>query len=98
MATVEYPGPFSSHVVVVNGWQVPYLNATPLNGGRVHLNLDHRFGVDLTIEEAERVVPFLADCLAVALGYTCHPGLEVPDPPRRKPFTRMRAISSLEES
>ena len=94
---VEFVGPFEHHEVVVHGWQVPFLNATPLPGGRIHLNLDHRLGVDLTVEEAERFVPFLADCIAVAMGYTCHPR---PDggTKQRLPFTQMVPLAWTEES
>ena len=92
MATVEFVGPFRHHDVVVNGWQVPHLRATSLNGGRIHLNLDRRLGLDLSVEEAERFVPFLADCIAVAKGFTAHPGSELPEPVVRLPFTRMRGI------
>jgi hypothetical protein len=95
--SVEYIGPFRSHDVVVDGWQVPYLRATPLNGGRVHLNLDRRFGLDLTVEEADRFVPFLADCIAVALGYTCHPLATWKSPIERHPFPRMHGILTVEE-
>lgn len=78
---VSYPGPFQRHDVVVHGHAVPFLTATPMDGGVVRLHLDRRFAVDLSPAEAERVVPFLAECFAVALGQTCHPCPEVPDPP-----------------
>ena len=32
---VEYVGPFTSHRVVINERAVPYLIATPVQGGRV---------------------------------------------------------------
>jgi len=78
---VSYPGPFEQHDVVVSGHAVPFLTATPRDGGAVRLHLDRRFALDLTVAEAERVVPFMAHCLAVALGHTCHPCPEVPEPP-----------------
>lgn len=73
VSEVEYVGPFVSHVVVVRGRRVPHLEATPLNGGMVALHLDHRFSVDLSVADAERIVPFIADCIAVARGYASHP-------------------------
>lgn len=91
-SAVEFVGPFQHHDVVVNGWQVPFLAATPEPGGRIHLSLDHRFGIDVTVEEAERIVPFLADCMAVALGYTGHPDAEGREPKRRHPIVRMAAL------
>jgi len=90
---VDFVGPFEHHDVVVNGWRVPYLEATPQNGGKIAVSLDRRSSVDLTIDEAERLMPFIADCIAVALGYTAHPGCDGLDEPRpRHPMTRMRAV------
>ncbi len=92
MSDVEFIGPFQRHEVVLNGHRVPFIEATPMQGGRVHLCLDSRFGLDLTLQEAERVVPFLADSIAVALGYTCHPQPGWDEPVERQPFTRMREL------
>lgn len=80
-SSVSFPGPFESHDVVVTGHAVPFLTATPRDGGVIRLHLDRRFALDLSLADAERVVPFLAECLAVAQGYTCHPCPEVPEPP-----------------
>ena len=71
---------------------VPFLTATPSDGGVVRLHLDRRFAVDLNAEEAERLVPFLAECFAVALGRTCHPCPEVPEPPPVQAAVPMRAF------
>jgi hypothetical protein len=73
---VEYVGPFEHHDVVVNGWSVPYLEAQPMNGGKVTLTLDGRYGLDLDLIVAERVVPFLAHAIAVASGYASHPSAD----------------------
>ncbi len=73
-SAVPFVGPIRHHDVVVHGWRVPHLSATPLNGGRVHLTLDSQFGIDPTVEEAERIVPFLSDYIAIASGHTGHPG------------------------
>jgi hypothetical protein len=83
---VSFVGPFEHHDVVVHGHQVPHLRATPLDGGQVHLNLDRRFGLTLTSEEAERILPFLADAIAVASGYTSHPRAGRDAPRARHPF------------
>jgi hypothetical protein len=48
--------------------------------------------LDLTVAEAERVVPFLADAIAIALGYTCHPRADWDVPHQRNPFVGMREI------
>lgn len=93
---VEYVGPLSHHIVVVDGWRVPFLTANLPRGGRVYLSLDSRFGLELTVAEAEQVVPFLAHCIAVALGYTCHPGFDgLPEPVTRHPFSRVHRIDEV---
>ena len=92
-SALAFVGPFESHAVVLNGWQVPHLKATPMNGGLVHLNLDDRFGLDLSIGDAEVIVPFIADCIAVAAGFTCHPGRDgVVEPLSATPYHRMHSV------
>lgn len=90
---VSYVGPFRHHDVIVNGHAVPFVTATPKADGSVALHLDRRFGVDLDPDEAERVIPFLAQCMAVALGYTCHPSASVPEPPPRRTAVRVHSLS-----
>jgi len=90
---VEFVGPFEHYDVRVNGWNVPYLTAAPMNGGRVSLCLDDRLGVEMTVQEAERFLPFVADCIAVALGYTAHPGRDGLDEPR--PSHPMKRVHSV---
>lgn len=88
---VEYVGPFPQTVVVMDGRRVPFLEASHL-GDRVSLSLDNRFGLDLTVAEAEKVVPFLADAIAIGLGYSCHPRVgEEPNP--RPVFPRMTELT-----
>lgn len=90
---VEFPGPFDHHDVVVNGWRVPFLDATPLNGGKVLLGLDRRTSVELPVADVDRIVPFIADCIAVAMGYTAHPGCDGLDEPRPShPMARVRWV------
>lgn len=97
VAGVEFVGPFERHEVVVNGWQVPLLQARMEPGGRIVLLLDNRIALDLTVEESERVLPFLADAIAVAQGFTCHPR-EGQSEPLRSPFNGgprpLRALES----
>ena len=71
--TVSFPGPFSHHDVVVDGWQVPFLRADMIGEDRVNLLLDDRYSLDVSAAEAERFLPFLADAISIALGYPCHP-------------------------
>jgi hypothetical protein len=70
---VEYVGPFESYRVVVNGWQVPLLQAHPVTGGGISLTLDDRYALDLPLQDAERIVPFIANAIAISLGYARHP-------------------------
>jgi hypothetical protein len=91
---VTFPGPFEHHDVVVNGWRVPLLQAHPQGEDRVRLVLDRRLGAEFTACEAERVIPFLADAIAVALGYGCHPRHAMDEPAVSAPV-RPRRVSSL---
>jgi hypothetical protein len=88
---LEFVGPFARHEVILHGHLVPFLEATPTASG-VHLNLDGRYGIDLSPEEADRVVPFIADCIAVALGYTGHPKPDCPEPLLRHPFPGVQKL------
>lgn len=101
---VSFPGPFSQHDVVVDGWKVPFLGAH-IGGeadNEITLVLDHRIGETFTVEEAERFTPFLAHCIAVALGYTCWPNED--EEPNKLPHPRpvrmhsIAAVSSDEPS
>lgn len=89
---VSYVGPFEHHDVLVSGRQVPYLRATPVDGGRLDLTLDRRFGLILSADEAERFIPFLAQAIAIASGYTSHPDEECDGPSSRHPFPRVTAL------
>lgn len=89
---VELHGPYDEQRVTVDGWTVPFLTASPVNGGRVDLSLDRRYGLILTVREVERVVPFLADAIAIGLGYTCHPRKDWEAPKRRYEMSRLRSL------
>jgi hypothetical protein len=92
---VTFPGPFEHHDVVVNGWRVPHLQAHMKAEDRVLLVLDRRLGAEFSVEEAERVVPFLADAIAVAMGYGAHPDVDTPRPLERAPYPRPERVVSL---
>jgi len=95
MSDYEIIGPFDTYRVVVGGRRVPYLDATPMNGGIISLTLDSRFALDVPVADAGQVIPFIADCIAVALGYTCHPraGME---PVRSTPFQLQHGVSHVQ--
>lgn len=91
---VTFPGPFSHHDVVVDGWSVPLVKASfrPDDEDHVRLILDDRIGLDLTAAEAEKLTPFLADAIAVALGYGAHPSKESNSLPERAPHVAPRRV------
>ncbi len=97
MSDYEIVGPFESHWVLVGGRQVPFLEATPTNGGIVRLTLDQRYGLDVPVADADRVIPFIADCIAVALGYNCHPRVGA-EPTRSTPFPPAHGINWLDRA
>jgi hypothetical protein len=89
---VDFPGPFEHHDVVVEGWRVPFLRAHLKGEDRVMLVLDRRLGVELDTNEAERLVPFIADAIAVALGYGAHPRADAERPLERVPYPRPERV------
>jgi len=68
-------------------------------GGMVSLTLDRRYGLDLTVDEAERFIPFLAQAIAIASGYASHPSSESQQPTElRRSMPRRLHDLSLNES
>jgi len=92
----EIVGPFSVHRVIVDGREVPFLDAMPANGGIIHLLLDQRYGLDITVADAETFIPWIADAIAVAMGYTCHPRPYMEEPLRSNPFPQLHGIDWVE--
>lgn len=71
---VNFAGPFQHHDVIVDGWRVPLLQAHPEGEDGVCLVLDRRIALALKgVDEIERILPFIADAIALALGYGAHP-------------------------
>ncbi len=92
---VTFPGPFSHHDVVAHGWGVPYLQAHMNGEDRVVLVIDRRLAAEFSVEEADRVVPFVADAIAVAMGYGAHPREDTPRPLERAPYPRPEHVVDL---
>lgn len=92
---VSFPGPFSQHGVIVSGWSVPFLHAQVHDGGMMTVVLDGRFGIELTVAEAERVVPFVADAIAIALGYDAHPSADDSMPLSRSPHPKPQRVMAI---
>ena len=66
------------------------------NDEQVMLVLDQRIAETFSVEEAERVVPFLAHAIAIALGYPSHPSEDAEPPLATQPHlgpVRMRGIA-----
>jgi hypothetical protein len=95
MSDYEIVGPFQSHRVIVEGRRVPFLEALPVNGGKISLLLDSRFSLDISVADAETFIPWIADAIAVALGYTSHP-CRGKEPVRSSPFPPDHAIEWME--
>jgi hypothetical protein len=91
---VNFPGPFQHHDVVVEGWRVPFLQAHMAGEDRVSLVIDRRLSTELSVDEAERFIPFLADAISVALGYGAHPRGDMPLP-ERTPHPSPRRVHEI---
>jgi hypothetical protein len=89
---VRFPGPFTYHDVVVRGWTVPLLRAHMRGEDQIRVVLDDRLGLDLSSAEAERVLPFIANAIAVALGYGAHPRENMESLPGRTPQAAPRRV------
>lgn len=94
--TLDFIGPIDYHAVVLNGRRVPYLTASPQPGGRVTVELDSRFALDLSLSEAQTVVPFIAHCLAVGMGYAGFPDAGM-EPIAGASMPRMQAFDANAE-
>jgi hypothetical protein len=93
---VTFPGPFQHHDVVVDGWRVPFLRAYLGDDNRVTVALDRRMASHpLTLEEAERFIPFVADAIAVALGYGAHPDDRTARPLAQASYPRPERVVGL---
>jgi hypothetical protein len=90
----EIVGPFKRYEVHVGGRRVPFLQAFPANGGKISLLLDDRYGLDVSVADAEAFIPWIADAVAIAMGYTCHPRPGV-EPLRAVPFPPCHSIDQL---
>lgn len=73
--TTTCVGPFlEEYQLEVDGFKVPYLTAHPTNPQMTKWDivLDGRFGLDLDTEQLQDVIPFIANAMAVAAGYSSH--------------------------
>lgn len=82
---IESAGPFRRWPVTLNGWTVPHLEAKAHPEGDVVVTLDGRWELELPAEVAGRTIAFMADAIAVAMGYACHPRVASCDREEGKP-------------
>ena len=72
----EMVGPFAlpDYKITVHGYRVPHIMAHLKAGteGRWVLVLDERFMLEVEDDEVRRWMPFLANAMAVAAGYSAH--------------------------
>jgi hypothetical protein len=57
----------------------------PVNGGKIGLLLDARYALDISVADADAFRPWIADAIAIGMGYTCHPR-RGKEPMRSSPF------------
>lgn len=60
MSEYQIVGPFQSHRVIADGRRVPFLEALPVNGGKLSLLLDGRYALDVSVADAEAFIPWIA--------------------------------------
>lgn len=76
--------------LVVDGTPVPHVTAhgdivSHADGDYVTFVVDGRIGVEIPVEHSEKVARLVADAVAVASGYACHPRDGEP-PVQRSPY------------
>jgi hypothetical protein len=97
MSDYEITGPIETRRVIVDGRRVPFLEAFPMAGGKISLLLDGRYSLDIPVGDAEAFVPWIADAIAVAMGYTCHPR-RGEEPVKSSPFPPDQIIGWMDAS
>lgn len=70
--SAEIIGPFQEHRLVVDGYRVPLVEAVEIDGGKVTFVLDKRFGFTVDAGQFEDAAWFIAQCIAVGFGASCH--------------------------
>lgn len=69
----EFHGPFSGSMKIsVDGIIVPHIRAKIVHEDLAALCLDDRYELIVPKEDAEKWLPFLANCMAVSAGYASH--------------------------
>lgn len=85
--SIEIVGPFQEHRVYIDGRRVPGLTAHPGESG-TDLVIDHRLSLFVPHDadpNLQQIASFVANAIAIGLGYSHHPDKET-EPRRRTPF------------
>lgn len=68
---VKIIGPFvAEYRLTVRDFRVPYMSAFPMQDGSWNLVCDERFMIECTDDELRKWLPYLADAMAVAAGFS----------------------------
>lgn len=81
------------HIVLVDGRQVPNLEAVPMPGGKMRLMIGTAV-LDCDLIDAEHVVRFVADAIARTMGYVAHPRADQEEAVPLPPFTRIISVAA----
>lgn len=81
---VEAIGPFSTYELVVNGWTVPGVSSYRVDVRTVAF-VCGSYAYDIPEERAGAFADWLANVVAVSMGWTCHPSASW-NPPDAAPF------------
>lgn len=82
--SAEIVGPFNDYRLVVDGWEVPFMQAIEVDGGRINLVVDHRLGFSVSAAEFDQVARLVAHSIAVALGMASHPEGDLSEEERQR--------------
>jgi hypothetical protein len=66
---LEIHGAFTEHRITVDGYQVPLLSGN-FHDKKLRLVLDNRFGCEINAADAESIVWFIANAMAISGGYS----------------------------
>ena len=93
---VEFIGPIEYHMVKLYGRLVPDLTATPLPGGKILLSHASKICIEISLADAQWMVPFIANCIVYGMGYQSFPEYPDQEPIARVHMPRLTEITSLE--
>lgn len=78
--TAEIIGPFSEYRLVVDGYNVPFVEAHEDDGGTVTFIMDGRLAWTIPAGAFEDVAHLIATAYALGIGLPCAPSADYPPP------------------